>query len=884
LAKTGETDKKTRKMKKKSGKEKSEETAVSGGKKPSRESAKAGKGKSGRGHAGKQSKKKPVEKGRRPSKKSSPRKDGKERKSSDGGKGREPSGGSVVKTARVGDANVLIEAGAPRVENLPKELGVIPLRDTVIFPYMIAPLVIGRQKSLRLVDEAANGDRTIGLATQVRPDIETPSPSDLYQVGTAATILKMLKFPDGSTRLLVQGIARIRLKEFTQEEPYLKALVEEIPEVSDESVEVQALLRNASGIFNKIVSLSPHLPDELQVAVMNIENPNRAADLIASNINLSTAEKQDILETFNTKPKLERLVNYLNRELQVLELGSKIQSEVKSELDKTQREYYLREQMKAIRRELGEGDERAMEIKELREKVEAAGMSARAKEAAEKEIDRLSRMPPQAAEYTVSRTYLDWLIGLPWSVSTKDVLDVQKARQILDEDHYDLEKVKERILEFLAVRKLKEETKGPILCFVGPPGVGKTSLGKSIARALGRKFTRISLGGVRDEAEIRGHRRTYVGALPGRILQGVRQSGSNNPLFMLDEVDKLGADFRGDPSAALLEVLDPEQNENFSDHYLEVPFDLSKVMFITTGNVLHTIPPALLDRMEVIELPGYTDEEKVQIARTYLVPRQMESHGLTPRNIEFTDDALRLLIAEYTREAGLRNFEREIANICRKIARKVAEGEKKKSIVTAELVENLIGPAKFFRDAAERTMVPGVATGLAWTEAGGDIIFVESSMMKGGKSLLLTGHLGDVMQESAQAALTYVRAHAADLSVPPDFYENNDIHIHVPHGGVPKDGPSAGVTIASSLVSLLTGKPVRPDVAMTGEITLKGKVLPVGGIKEKILAARRAGIKKVILPRKNEKDMSEVPDIVKQGLEFIFVDSLDEVIRNVLTK
>ena len=796
-----------------------------------------------------------------------------------------PAGGPrIVATATVGEPNVLVDPGTPRVQKLPDELGIIPLRDTVIFPYMIAPLVIGRQRSLRLVDEAANGDRTIGLATQVRPDIENPTPSDLYHVGTAATILKMLKFPDGSTRLLVQGIARIRVNEFTQEEPYLRASILEVPEMSDDTVEAQALLRNASGIFNKIVALSPHLPDELQVAVMNIDNPTRAADLIASNINLTTAEKQDILETFDTQPKLERLISYLNRELQVLELGSKIQSEVKSELDKTQREYYLREQLKAIRRELGEGDERTMEINELREKVKAAHMSERAEKAAEKEIDRLSRMPPQAAEYTVSRTYLDWLIGLPWSVSTEDVLDVPPAKKILDEDHYDLEKVKERILEFLAVRKLKKETKGPILCFVGPPGVGKTSLGKSIARALGRKFTRISLGGVRDEAEIRGHRRTYVGALPGRIIQGIRQAGSNNPLFMLDEVDKLGTDFRGDPSAALLEVLDPEQNENFSDHYLEVPFDLSQVMFITTGNVLHTIPPALLDRMEVIELPGYTDEEKVEISKAFLIPRQMESHGLNPKNIEFTDDALRLIISEYTREAGLRNFEREIANICRKVARKVAEGARKKIVVDPDAVGEFLGPIKFFRDAAERTMAPGVATGVAWTEAGGDIIFVETSKMKGGKSLTLTGHLGDVMQESAQAALTYIRSNADKLDVPVDFYEKNDLHVHVPHGGVPKDGPSAGTTIATSMLSLLTGRPVRSDVAMTGEITLKGKVLPVGGVKEKILAARRAGIKTVILPRKNEKDLSEVPDIVKKGIGFVFVDSLDEVFKNALTE
>jgi ATP-dependent Lon protease len=771
------------------------------------------------------------------------------------------------------------DADIPR---LPSVLGIVPLRDTVIFPYMIAPLVIGRPRSLHLVDEAANTDRMVALATQMKPDIEEPTPADLHKVGTAATILKMLKFPDGSTRVLVQGTSRIRIGEYSQEQPYLKAAVVPVPEIPDTTVEIQALLRSVSDIFGRIVSLSPHLPDEIQVAVMNIDNPSRAADLIASNINLSTPEKQEILETFDTKARLEKLITFLNRELQVLELGSKIQSQVKTELDKSQREYYLREQLKAIRRELGETDERTIEIEELRQKIEAANMPKEAKQAAEKELDRLSKMPPQAAEYTVSRTYLDWLIGLPWSVGTEDMLEVAKAKIILDEDHYDLDKVKERILEFLAVRKLKKDTRGPILCFVGPPGVGKTSLGKSIARALGRKFTRISLGGIRDEAEIRGHRRTYVGALPGRIIQGIRKAGSNNALFMLDEVDKIGADFRGDPAAALLEVLDPEQNAFFSDHYLEVAFDLSKVMFITTANVLVTIPPPLLDRMEVIELPGYTDEEKVKIARAYLIPRQLDAHGLTSDNIEFEDDAVRLLIAEYTREAGLRNLEREIGNISRKVARRVAEGDTARVVVSEKTVPDFIGPQKFFREVAERTMVPGVATGLAWTEAGGDIIFVESSLMKGGKSLTLTGRLGDVMRESAQASLTYVRSKAPDLKIAEDFYENNDVHIHVPHGGVPKDGPSAGVTIATSLVSLLTGRPVRADIAMTGEITLKGKVLPVGGIKEKILASRRAGIRKVILPRKNEKDLSEVPDIVKNGLEFIFVDSLDDVIKRAL--
>jgi len=768
------------------------------------------------------------------------------------------------------------------IPRLPSELGIIPLRDTVIFPYMIAPLVIGRAKSLHLVDEAANTDRIIGLATQMKPDTEDPGTADLNNVGTAATILKMLKFPDGSTRVLVQGASRIRLKAFTQEDPYFKARIEPVPEVADASVETQALLRSVSDIFGRIVGLSPHLPDELQVAVMNIDNASRAADLIASNINLSTDEKQEMLETFDTKKRLQMLIGFLNRELQVLELGSKIQSQVKTELDKSQREYYLREQLKAIRRELGETDERTIEIEELRQKIDSAKMSKDAFAVAEKELDRLSKMPPQAAEYTVSRTYLDWLISLPWSKSTKDVVDVGKAKDILDEDHYDLDKVKERILEYLAVRKLKDNMKGPIICFVGPPGVGKTSLGRSIARALGRKFTRISLGGIRDEAEIRGHRRTYVGALPGRIVQGIRKAGSNNPLFMLDEVDKIGADFRGDPSAALMEVLDPEQNSEFSDHYLEIPFDLSRVMFVTTANMLVTVPPALLDRMEVIELPGYTDDEKMEIAAQYLIPRQLDAHGLNNDNIEFKESAIRLLISEYTREAGLRNLEREIGNIARKVARRVAEGEVRKINITKEKVVNYLGPRKYYREVAERTMLPGVATGLAWTEAGGNIIFVETSMMKGGKSLTLTGRLGDVMRESAQASLTYVRANAEEIGIDAGFYEDRDVHVHVPHGGVPKDGPSAGVTIATSLVSLLTGRPVRADVAMTGEITLKGKVLPVGGVKEKILAARRAGIKKVILPRQNEKDLVEVPDVVKKGMKFIFVDALAEVFKNAL--
>jgi ATP-dependent Lon protease len=637
------------------------------------------------------------------------------------------------------------------------------------------------------------------------------------------------------------------------------------------------------GLFQKAVDIAPHLPNEVAVIVMNLDDPATLADLIASNLNISAAEKQEVLELLEIKARLEKVYQLLNKEFQILELGSKIQSQLKSEMDKTQRDYYLREQLKAIQKELGETDEHTVEIEELRQKIKEVRMPEEIEKEANKELDRLERIPPAAAEYTVARTYLDWLIDIPWSKSTEDNLDIAVAQQVLDEDHYNLEKVKKRILEYLAVRKLKSDMKGPILCFVGPPGTGKTSLGKSIARALGRKFIRISLGGVRDEAEIRGHRRTYVGALPGRIIQGIRKCGSNNPVFMLDEVDKLVMDFHGDPSSALLEVLDPEQNFSFSDHYLEVPFDLSKVMFITTANFLDPVPPALKDRMEVLDLLGYIEDEKLMIAKKYLVPRQMEAHGLTNGMIAFTDESIRKIIQDYTREAGLRNLEREIASICRAVAKEVAEGKDQKVTVAPEMIHSFLGPIKFRPEVAERTSEPGVATGLAWTPTGGDIIFIEATKMKGRQNLLLTGQLGDVMKESAQAALSYVRSKAIELGIPEDFFDSNDIHLHVPAGAIPKDGPSAGVAMFTALVSLFMGIPVKSDLAMTGEITLRGRVLPVGGIKEKVLAAMRAGIKTVILPKENGNNLEEIPLQVKEGMRFILVEKMDEVLTNALS-
>ncbi len=766
---------------------------------------------------------------------------------------------------------------------IPAELPILPLRGTVAYPDLVMPLIVGREKSIRLIDDAMAKDRMIGIITQKNPDIEDPDIEDLYTIGTVATIMKMVKMVDGSQRIVVQGICRFKLVEFTDREYSLKAKILPIFEEYQRDIEIDAMYLNLKNLYKKAVEMAPYLSSELAQIASKVENPGNLSDLIASTINISVSEKQEILETIDLKERLKKVTILLNREVETLELSSRIQTHVKEGIDKTQREYYLREQLKAIQKELGESEDKFTEIEEIRKKIAEAEMPPDVQKVAEKELDRLSKMSTMSAEYTVSRTYLDWLIDLPWSKQTEDNLNIEEASTILNEDHYDLEKVKKRILEYLAVRKLKPDMKGPILCFVGPPGVGKTSLGKSIARALGRKFMRISLGGIRDEAEIRGHRRTYVGALPGRIIQGIKKAGSNNPVFMLDEVDKIGMDFRGDPSSALLEVLDPEQNYSFSDHYLEVPFDLSKVMFIATANMLDPIPPALKDRMEVLELPGYTEEEKLMIARQFLIPKERFEHGLNEDLIEFEDEALRVIIRSYTRESGVRNLEREIAAICRAVAKDVAEGKVEKKIITAESIHGYLGPIKHFSEVAERTKYAGVATGLAWTPTGGDILFIESTKMRGKGNLTLTGQLGDVMKESAQAALSYIRSKASEFNIPEDFFEKNDIHIHVPQGAIPKDGPSAGVTMLVSLVSLLTDRLVRNDVAMTGEITLRGLVLPVGGIKQKVLAAKRAGIKTVILPKLNEKDLEEVPESIKENMDFKFIERMDEAIEICLT-
>jgi ATP-dependent Lon protease len=765
---------------------------------------------------------------------------------------------------------------------VPAELPILPLRGVVIFPSAIVPLLISRGTSLKLVEDTLQGDRMIGLFAQRNPEEENPDAAGLYSRGTAGRVLKMLKYPDGSVRILVQGLRRIEVVQFTRREPYFKAEVRHLKDVVEPSKELDAVQAHMVNQFAKFVSMIPYLPDELQVVVMNIKDPGKVSDLIASNLNVSLEEKQDLLSTLEVRGRLEKVSTILNREIELLELGHKIQSQVQSELNKNQKEFYLRQQMKAIQRELGEGDGKTAEIDELRRRVDEAKMPPEALKAAEHELDRLRMIPPESAEHTVVRTYLEWLVTLPWSVSTEDNLDLHHARQVLDEDHYDLEKIKDRILEYLAVRQLRKDPKSPILCFVGPPGVGKTSLGRSIARAMGRKFVRLSLGGIRDEAEIRGHRRTYIGALPGRIVQNIKNAGSNNPLLMLDEIDKLGMDFRGDPASALLEVLDPEQNNTFQDHYLDVPFDLSRVMFVTTANVLDPIPAPLRDRMEVIELAGYTEEEKLQIARRHLIPKQLRENGLTEENLSFDDEALLNIIRAYTHEAGLRNLEREIGRVCRKIARAITEGRTEPVLCTVAKVHEFLGPEKFFSEVAERSDEPGVAIGLAWTPNGGDILFIESTRMSGQKGLTLTGHLGEVMKESAQAALSWIRSRADRLGIPPDFFESSDIHLHVPAGAIPKDGPSAGVTMATSLASLLTGRPVRPNLAMTGEITLRGKVMPVGGIKEKVLAARRAGIDTVILPQRNEKDLEDVPESARRSMRFVFVDTMDEVLENAL--
>ncbi|MHB8155901.1 MAG: endopeptidase La [Desulfocucumaceae bacterium] len=762
---------------------------------------------------------------------------------------------------------------------IPTELAILPVKGQVVYPYLIIPLVITNERMIKLTDEVLTGSKIVGLCTQVRQDTDDPKPDEIYQFGTAALIIKMLRFPDGSIRLLVQGLNRIRLAKFTQTEPYFKARVEVIKEKARKTIESEALMRNVSSLFQKIINLAPYLPDELQTVALNVEDPSKLADLVASNLNLSVAERQTILETVEPKERLEKLIPMLTKELSILELGDKIRGQVKAEMDKDQRNYFLREQIKAIQRELGEGDEYSAEINTLRDKIEKANFSPEALKAAKEELERMARMPPHAAEYTVSRTYIDWMLNLPWTKSTVDNMDIIEARKILDQDHYDLVKVKDRIVEYLAVRKLKNDAKGPILCFVGPPGVGKTSLGRSIARALGRKFYRMSLGGVRDEAEIRGFRRTYIGSMPGRVIQGLKNCGSNNPVFMLDEVDKIGQDFRGDPAAALLEVLDPEQNFSFADHYLDVPFDLSKVMFITTANITDPIPSALKDRMEVLELSGYIEEEKLQIAVNYLVPRQIKENGLKPEQIEIPEATIRRIISEYTRESGVRNLEREIASVCRKIAKDVASGKDKKRVITPAVLPDLLGPQKIFPELAERAGEVGVATGLAWTSVGGEILFIESTKMPGKKGMQLTGSLGEVMKESAMAALSYVRSNAAKYQVDPKFFDRYDIHIHIPSGAIPKDGPSAGVTLAASLVSLLSNRPVKNFLAMTGEITLRGKVMPVGGIKEKVIAAQRAGIREVIIPKQNQKDLEEVPDYVKKKLQFHYAETVDQVMK-----
>lgn len=775
---------------------------------------------------------------------------------------------------------------------IPAELPILPLRQTVVYPLTFLPLNIERPESVKLIDDVVLGDRMVGLVTVKNVDADRVTPEDLYSVGTAAVVHRAIKSPTGSVGVIVQGIERIKPTEFIQTEPYLEARIEVIPDDGEqESLEVEALSRNTMDLFQRLVSLVAYLPNELMMAVLNTEAPRQLLYLVANAVRMDTEAAQQLLEIDSVKDQLHRLNAILSRELEVLELGQKIRDEAQSDIEKTQREYFLRQQLKAIQKELGEEDEQGKEVNELREKIETAGMSEEAKKEALRELDRLSSMPQAAAEYSVIRTYLGWLIELPWQVSTEDNLDINPAREILDEDHYDLEEIKERILEYLAVRKLRlereegegaKESKGAILNFVGPPGTGKTSLGRSIARALGREFIRMSLGGMRDEAEIRGHRRTYIGALPGRIIQSIKRSGSKNPVFMLDEVDKIGSDFRGDPSSALLEVLDPEQNFSFRDHYLDVDWDLSPVMFITTANVLYTIPPPLLDRMETIELDGYTEEEKLKIAQRYLIPRQIEANSLREGEVEFKEDALRLIIREYTREAGLRNLEREIGSVCRKVATRIAAGEEGTVVVTRDNVSDFLGKPKFYNEAAERTEVPGVATGLVVTSTGGDITFIEATKMQGSKGLTLTGKLGDVMKESAQAALSYVRSRAKELNIDEGFFDETDLHIHFPAGAIPKDGPSAGVSIATALVSLLTDTPVKCDVGMTGEITLRGRVLPIGGVKQKILAAARVGLKTVILPRHNEKHLDELPEEVRNGLNFVLVDTMDEVLEAAL--
>ncbi|MBU3691742.1 MAG: endopeptidase La [Solirubrobacterales bacterium] len=784
----------------------------------------------------------------------------------------------VLEVVEAGQEEETIRA----LEELPDALPVLPLRETVAYPDTLSPLGVGQERSIKLVDDVLAANRMLVMVASREPEDETPGPDQLYDVGVVGVVTRMLKVPDGSIRILVQGTQRVRIGDYVAEEPYLVARIDELPDVVEDSPELEALTRNVQKTFSEIIEQIPYLPEELQLAVANVDDPSALSHLIAGALRIPTAEKEELLEEVDVGKRLRMIAKILARELEVIQLGSQIQSEVQESIDKGQREFFLREQMKAIQAELGEADEQQAEIDELRERIEAAELPEHALKSAERELGRLEKLPPAAAEYGVIRTYLEWLVELPWNEQTEDDLDIENAREVLDEDHYDMEKIKDRILEYLAVRKLNPDSPGPILCFVGPPGVGKTSLGKSIARALGRNFERISVGGVRDEAEIRGHRRTYVGAMPGTIIRALRDAGSKNPVFMIDEIDKMGSDFRGDPSSAMLEVLDPAQNSTFRDHYMDLPVDLSEVLFIATANVLDTIPGPLRDRMEMIPLAGYTTDEKMHIARKYLVPRQIEANGLKPGQIEFTDPALTAIIEEYTREAGVRNLEREIGTVCRKVARDFAEkdGKGKKVKVSGKKARALLGRQKFFAESRRRTRVPGVATGLAWTPTGGDVLFVEATAMPGTGRLVITGQLGDVMKESAQAALSFVRANASLVApeVAEEWFAEHDIHIHVPAGAVPKDGPSAGVAMTVALVSLVTGRPVRNDVAMTGEVTLTGQVLPIGGVKEKSLAAQRAGIKLVILPERNEGDVEEIPEHERAELDFAYVDTVGEAV------
>jgi ATP-dependent Lon protease len=763
--------------------------------------------------------------------------------------------------------------------SFPATLPVLPLKDTVVFPESVTPLAIGQERSIKLIEDVVSGERVLALVTVKNSETEQPGWDDLYSVGTAAVIHKMIKVPDGTLRILVQGIRRIQLERQVQTDPYLIGEFVELPDEVTETPEVEALTRNVQNLFARVIGLVPYLPEELQIAAANVDDPSALGNLVASTLRLKTEEKQRLLELTDVEAGLREISAILNRELEVFELGSKIQSQVQEEMEKGQREFFLRQQLKAIQEELGEGDPEAAEVNELRSRFESMGLPEEVRKAVDRELGRLERLPPAAAEYGVIRTYLDWIASLPWNETTEDNLDLANAKQVLDEDHFDLEKVKERILEHLAVSKLKNETSGPILCFVGPPGVGKTSLGQSIARALGRKFGRLSVGGVRDEAEIRGHRRTYIGAMPGTIIRHLRDAESMNPVLLIDEIDKMGADFRGDPASAMLEVLDPEQNKNFRDHYLDLAFDLSKVLFICTANTLDTIPAPLLDRMDVISLSGYTEDEKFGIAKRYLVPKQLAAHGLDAEHVAISDRALRLIIREYTREAGVRNLERRLADVLRKAARQIAEGKlrAKRLRIDERKVRSWLGPRRYEGEVRKRTSDPGVATGLAFTAAGGDILFFEATAYPGKGRLTITGQLGDVMQESAQAALSWVRAHADSLGLDPNWFREHDIHLHVPAGAVPKDGPSAGITMATAIASLVRNEPVSEDVGMTGEITLTGQVLPIGGVREKALAAQRAGLKRVILPRENEPDLKELPTETRRELEFVLVDSIDQV-------